>query len=288
MLDKKLQMNEIQIEILGKWKIAWLETSRLDDYIQLVESNQIDGLGLLPHKGFEDNDLCFTKKLPKLRALIIPNCGSISINGLEQLHSLRFLSLGGVREGANLSGLERLEELSIEWHKNFVFPKKSEYLKSLALRKYCPKSKTLEELLRFPAIEFMEIVQGNIESLIGIDHLSKLSGAEFHYMKKLEFVSQLALTSVNKIVFTHCPHLKDVTTLGGCINLSSLFYHDSAALPDLKFVKESASLQEFRFCRVDVLDGDLSPLFKLKDTTFTDKKHFSHKLTDIQKAIKKG
>ena len=42
-------------------------------------------------------------------------------------------------------------------------------------------------------------------------------------------------------------------------------------------------LEDFRFVDTNVIDGDLSPLIRLKYAGFFDKKHYSHTREQIKK-----
>ena len=100
-------------------------------------------------------------------------------------------------------------------------------------------------------------------------------------MPKLE---ELRLDNCKKInfegIFEKCHKVKQLACNGG------------PDVPSLSFLKQMKSIEVFRFCETNILDGDLTPLLQLKDFGFyPNKKHYSHtseQLEEIHKTMKKN
>jgi hypothetical protein len=279
-----------EIDIRSDWKIVWITSENFNSSISLVESGSVDGFGISQYKGFGSKDISFISRVAKVKALVIPDAGADydNLNQVEGLVNLQFLSLGKLKKPLNLRAMTKLKRLQVVWNRSLTLPPSTAPIRDLAMWSYGPKSKSLDEIAEYRKITELHLVRANIKSLAGIQKLKHLINAEFHYMRNLESVEDLQDSSVEKLVFTHCKRLTDLSALGQSPRLKTLFYHDSGPLPNLQFVRQSRSLKSFRFVGVDVLDGDLSPLLLLKDTAFTRKGHFSHTEKEVLSGIATG
>ena len=53
-------------------------------------------------------------------------------------------------------------------------------------------------------------------------------------------------------------------------------------LASLAFLNKLLALDEFRFVKMEVLDGDLTPLLRLKSVGFIDKRSYSHTCAEVE------
>ena len=275
-----------KIEAWGKWKIIWLRSDDLDGCIQYYQDNKLDGFGISQYEGFEDQRLEFLKKFPRLEALVIPYANKFDISPLQSLKQLRFLSLSGSTQELDLGIFPRLEEIRIECHRKLTLPPpQSSSLTAIYLRCYKPAIHDLEELSSYAKLRRIELVQSSIRSLAGGERLRLLQHAEFSYLPKLEIIAQVARTPVELLHFEVCRSIRDPESLATAPQLKILRYLNCGKLESIKFIAKIKTLEEFRFVKTKILDGDLSPLLRLKAVGFLPAKWYSHTPKQIEELI---
>lgn len=103
-------------------------------------------------------------------------------------------------------------------------------------------------------------------------------------MNKLEVLGPLHLPHLRSFIASVCKKIVDYEQLWTCGDLEELKLHDCGTIKTIAFVERLKKLKTFRFMKTDVLDGDLFPLRRLDDVYFTEKKHFSHKTSDMNQS----
>jgi Leucine-rich repeat (LRR) protein len=230
-----------------------------------------------------------------------------SVEWLNQFKGLKILSLHGYSVSTDLSVLKeqgKLEQLvldtnwkppiidfswfpwlksvSLSWRRGVFKNTQLNNLDELRIWKY--SNKDLTELEGFPYIKHLQLVQAKCENLEGIEKLDNLENLDVYYMSKLTDISALALDSLRFLAIENSKKIMGYNSIGKCHNLEKLYIHDSAPIDSLAFVNQLKNIKSFRFINTDVLDGDMSPLLTVPDVCFTQKRHFSHKLTDFTSA----
>jgi hypothetical protein len=229
---------------------------------------------------------------------------SDSIGWLADFRKLKVLGLAGFPANIDLCELKKLEQLdqilidtqdlspvidflcfpslksiACDWKKGIFRNTQLSRLNELRLWKY--GCKDLEELKDFSSIERLFLAQSKCESLNGISGFKNISSLEICYMSKLSDISGLDVASLKELIIENSKKINDYSPIVQCANLEKLYIHHSAPIPSLDFVRSLKNLKSFRFIGTDVLDGNLEPLFSVSDVCFTQKKHFSHKLSDF-------
>jgi protein phosphatase 1 regulatory subunit 7 len=127
-------------------------------------------------------------------------------------------------------------------------------------------------------------------------HLEILTRGKFRNLKRLELayltkiesisaIEELMNTSIEVLDFLKCRKISDHDAVKCLASLKTLKFNDCGEIPNIRFLNEMCNLEEFRFVNTNVLDGDLSPLLKLKAVGFFAKKHYSHSPEDIDARI---
>jgi protein phosphatase 1 regulatory subunit 7 len=273
----KPKANRVEVIDIGIGRIAWVSSSNLDRCREMLAKNELDGLGIAVSLGFDLSSIQELADIAALNGLCIGDVKGVDTSSLSRFVGLRFLKLMYEYEDElDLAAMHRLHALSVNWSPRIKWPIDTRSLKNLWLQKYKPSSETLAELETLSALEVLQVAQGTVKSLAGIEGFPKLSELQLHYLPRLETVKDIAKTSVDRIIITHCKKITDLASVAGCKSLRVLRYHDSAPLRSIAFVNDCPNLTEFRFVGVDVIDGDLTPLKRLDEFAFTQKKHFSH------------
>lgn len=83
--------------------------------------------------------------------------------------------------------------------------------------------------------------------------------------------------------FDHCKSIKNHAYVTQFNQLRSLAYNYCGMIPSIKFISKIDSLRSFRFVDTDIVDGDITPCIGLRYAGFTNKKHFSHTMEEIQR-----
>lgn len=271
----------VEIRNWGKWKIAWAAKKHLKHCQHLIENGEIDGIGLSQFSGSDIFDLSVLEEIVGLKGLILPHAEKFNLDALPNFTLLQLLVIAGTTSPVDLSNFNSLVDLSIDWNKKIILPISVDSLRSLRIDKL--GTENLSIVSRYEKLTFLELVQGKITSLDGIELLSSIEKINLHYMSKLTSLEAIAKTPVKEIFIDKCPKITNLECVSNCQNLVNLGYHSSADLQSIHFINKCKKLESFRFVDVDVLDGDMTPLMQLKDFAFTNKKHFSHTEKSIRK-----
>jgi protein phosphatase 1 regulatory subunit 7 len=274
------------IVITGKWKIFPVRSNRIDACLAALASSDANAVAVPEADEFAGNSLTFLKAFPNLQGLAIPYPEKYDLDVIESLQHLRWLTLGKERRSFNFSQFEFLEELSANWKSSDVLPKAEGPLEDLSLWGYAPKSRDLVSLPAYQKLKLLNLVSGSIERLDGIERLGALREAEFDYLRQLRSVAAIGGCGIEILHIEASTKIEDFGSLASCPKLRLFRYANCGSLPSLSVLDNFKALEDFRFVNTNILDGDLTPLLKLKSTAFLNKRHYSH--TDKQIAIAIG
>lgn len=276
----------MKIERWGKWKIVWINSKEIEKSIQFAQDNNADGVGVSHAHGYLLKDIDFLKEFQDIEGIALPFANDFDLNPLKDLKKLKFITLAETKRSFDFNNFPKLEDLRIQWCNKFTLPSDSTNLKSLYISGYKPASKDLSELSSYQNLEKIEINHGNIESIDGIENQYNIDQVMLYYLKSLTSVSSLSKTNVSHVHLDNCKKIKDIEELSKCKKLKVLRYHDAGEIETLKFLKKFNNLEEFRFVNTTVKDGDMNILTNLQTVAFNNKRHYSHKSSEILKIIK--
>lgn len=270
----------------GRWRIAWLSRDSLNAVAELLNARDIDGVGLSPHHGFE-GDVALLDRLPSYTGLVITDTDMVSYNRLPNLQDMRFLSFGGTRShGFHFAGFRNLEDLRLSWNSRDTLPDGSAPLKSLYLKGYAPRTRDLTEIPKYRDLSSLELVQANLTSMEGAQRFDGLRDVDVSYCKKLNSVAALAATAVERVHLEGCAHIVDIPLLARCAHLKSIRLSNCGTIDSLEFLRESKTIEEFRFVKTNVRDGDMTPLLRLRSVGFLNQRGYSHTCEQVNESIR--
>jgi hypothetical protein len=230
-------------------------------------------------------DIDFLKDCPHIEKLSLRSETIKNFDGLGYLTNLKFLSLDiGKKSKLDLSNLTLLEELwGVLPGKTIGFSKLNN-LKFVQVWGFNPPSKTISEIGKAENIEELHLIQANLESLEGIEKLSKLRDLEIYGSNKLKDISSIRhlVSSLTKLELENCKGIQDYSPIGTLSKLEWLTIVSCGSMESISFTKGLPKLKLFNFDRTNVEDGDLIYCKSIPEVYFTQKKHFSYSRKDLK------
>lgn len=245
------------------------------------EHKDIDGVYLCPGLGYELKDITFLQQHKYIKGIVIPEGEKIDISGIENLKELEYISISGNIQPIDYSVFPKLEQIRGDWHPKVIISEKCSKLKHLYFRHYKPRSKDLTELPSLTNLEFLGIIQSPIESTKGVGKFKKLKRINLAYLPKLTTLCDMENLPIEVAEVQNCKQLRNLEHFGVAKTLKKLICDKCGAIKSIKFIRKLKGLDHFAFLDMDVLDGDMSPCLSVSYTVFTNKKHFSHTVRQI-------
>lgn len=285
---KKFRSSNIEIREWDRWRIADVTKSNLNEIIRLLSDGDIDGICISPFRGFE-GDFNILNQLPSYKGIIVEDCCKIDYNSIPRISQMSFLALGGKDSphGIDFSTIPNLEHLTTDWNPKHILPHSDGPLKTLRMWHYKPKSRDLSDLHAYENLGDLFLAQTRIESLEGVQRFKELKKIEVAYCQVLTSVAALADTDVERVEMEACGQIVDIPLLAKCVRLKAIRASGCGTLNSLSFLNESKSIDWFTFVNTNVEDGDMTPLFRLNNVGFINKRHFSHTLEQVKEGIAK-
>ena len=258
----------------------------LEEHIHLIQSRKLTKALVVAE------DIGFLRQCPSLEAVwVVPSSTkrTFDFSPLYDLPNLRWLhceTVFGPKDSywaevdySRLSNLETLQAVGPRGHKNIRMLKA---VKSLSLAEGLPAGDSLEDLLPYGSLEELTICQAPIRSLSGLHHAVGLKHLGLICNRRLEDISQLSgvAGSLQSLTVDTCGKIKDFSVLSCLEKLDTLVLQGSNALPNLDFLKSMPNLQSF-VCKMNVLDGDLSPCLSIPNVSIQNRKHYNYKNRDF-------
>ncbi len=152
------------------------------------------------------------------------------------------------------------------------------------------KEKTFDNLPDIPNLEYLEINWSSSTSLIGLSKFKKLKRLELHCCTKLESLDGIEILNkgIEYIHINQSKKLKGHPRITLLKSLRTLCFNDCGEIDNLYFIMDLPYLNDFRFVNTNIVNGDLKPLIKhsrIRNASFLNKRHYTHKNTDIDKLI---
>jgi len=200
--------------------------------------------------------------------------GKLAIDALYDMQGLTMLAFQDKKVRPDLSRLPGLEILYAAYSRGLTGFGELRRLQHLLLTSLSEKDcSILSELV---ALEELRLSGGKVESLRGIEGLTKLRSVKVDYCSKLSDIS--AVKSLPRLTSLHvekCKALQDFSFLAGVDSLERLFVSE---LDSIAFVPKMKRLGFLKFW--DLRDGDVAPALQSKSLKqidfFPNRRHYSH------------
>lgn len=278
-----IETEKFHVVDIGKGhKVLTVRSDNVDEYMEYYKDHKdIDGVSVSWISGYRLPNIDFLQQHKYIKGIILDS-NKIDLSGIENLKQLEYISITDNAQPIDYSVFPKLEQIQSDWHPKVVLPE-SNKLKHLCLWHYKPKSKDLTELPNLPNLEFLGMVQSPIESTEGIGRSKKLKKINLAYLPKLTTLCDMENLPIEVAELQKCKKIQNLDYFRKTKTLKRLICSDCGAFKSIGFVKELKNVENFTFLGTDVLDGDMNPCLSVHHTAFTNKKHFTHTMEQINK-----
>jgi len=261
----------------GGKQLLVVESDRLPECIEYCNQKQINWLHISPYHGYHLDNVDFLCECKHVTGISMQR-GFSDYGGLYQLPRLASLSVIFTHD-IRLSELPALSDLSTDWSPQIEGTLlAAKLLKRLWLRGYKPKCRDLSQMEALKHLDDLHIILSPIRSVRGIEALSKLKKLGLSYCYQLEDIRPISKLAgaLQELEISHCKKIKDITYIRVLKRLRKAILSDSGNISSLNFIRRMPRLEFLSFVGTNVLDGDMTPCFKLKYAGFLKKRHYSH------------
>jgi hypothetical protein len=250
-----------------------------NEEIEYINSNKIDKLFVDGRQGLVTS-LDFLKKLDDVKYLCI--FGDFDVSPIYRLKKLKFLTTT-MKNTIDLSMLPHLEWLSTSTPNYFDNIDRAINLKSLSIYNYSKEKcnpKIFKDIPKLKNLDTLLIANTDLIDLSFLNHQMNLQVLILMENRKLVNIASLnkikgTLTSLSIILSRtiesyHC--LKEMN------QLVYLYLKSNKFIDTISFIDNMINLKSAVIVDSEIVDGDLTPLFRLNEAVvFPTKKHYHRK-----------
>ena len=237
--------------------------------------------------GWKGESLDFLYSMGHLHSLKILDFSLPSIEPVHALHDLRELSIGTYcMTELRFQEFPLLETCGIEWRPKAKSISHSTGLKSLFVNRYKGRDLSLfSELKNLEVLTILNAPLSSVSELIAFPKLRRLRFGGLRCLKSLDGLQHL--TSLVELNINTCRKITSIDEIASLRQLKMLHFSNNGSIQSISPVNALENLETFIFTEsTNVVDGDLSPLLmmpRLKDVSFQDRSHYSHKRAGFSK-----
>lgn len=260
---------------------------------QWMQKQAISGLVLNYARGWTDRTIDWLAGLDFLTELDLIRWDLEGpLTPIESLTNLRVLALTCDSDDTiSFSELEHLESVAIAWDNA-----DDDVFQCRRLRRLYTENLPDADFGRLAscvALESVGLVDPLLESLVGIEGLGNLRSLELAGAGRLEDLSQLqSCTRLKECSIVETHGLADLDVLPDQSAVEKLILNDNGEIRSLGPLRSQANLDWLVFAgSTNIVDGDLSVLLelpRLRTIAFKNRRHYSHKLKEIQRVLGGG
>jgi len=262
-----------------------IDQQKIFECMEFFKKKHLKRIWISRFHGYTDNNIDFLKDFDFLKEIKIK--GPFDISGLYALNDLEFLSYENLNPSQilDLGCFTKMKTCYLDLKSKVKNLNSLTKVKDIRLFHYTVKEKDLTGLGNLKQLESLYISMSNIESLKGIEEFERLKNIEFHYLRNLTHIKEVANLSgvLEFLTFGNAKKIIDFESVTALEKLKTLGFNSCGSIPSIKFINDMPNLEDFRFMSTDVIDGDLSPLKRLRYAAFVNKKHYSMTYEDIAK-----
>lgn len=281
-----MTMSDLHVERIGESKFVDVVAGREDEALELHRQDPEAFLVVNHARGYKDTTLepllrSAAKKRVPIRGLSVSGVfEDFSIVGLEDLTDLEMLCLSGPAGVPDYAAFPKLLELRARLDKRGLpsLPR----LEVAWLEGY--RSPDARALLTAPRLRDLTLTRPLISTLEGIEGLRRLEKLMIYAATRLRQISSLSQLEVfEELELDACKKVEDIDAMRSS-SLKRLILSNCGSVASLKFVSNMPALSTFTFVGTKVEDGDLTPILHIESIGFDDKRHYSHRYADLERA----
>lgn len=248
---------------------------------QILLQNGVVELELNDAKGWHGSDISFVKFLPDLRAFSIIDLKIPSVDPVHFLQRLRKIEIiTYCKTKIDFSAFPLLEECAIEWRNGVLSLFSCKTIRVLFINRY--NEKNTSNFSKLIDLENLTILNSSIISLEGLSSLNRLRVLRIGNLKNLTSLSGIEkLKHLEELEIQKCKKITEIKELAGLPRLRSVSMNDSGAIESIRPLAKIKTLETVLFYgSTNILDGDLSPLKRLKrlsNVSYQNRRHYSHR-----------
>lgn len=274
----------------GKYGLKAIIISRWEDsFLKILIDKNIDELELNIGKGWrrgKQENLQFLIYLPNLKSLNIRDLGIESIESIHYLKELRSVDISTYcKTKIDFNQFPLLEDCFIEWRKGCDSLFECENLKTLGINNYKEESSSL--FSKLINLEKLTLLNSSIKDINGIFELKFLNYLSIGNLRNIISINGIEnLQNLEILEIQKCKNIYSISNVFELKKLKKFHLLDSGNIKTINGIEKLAELEWFIFYEsTNIVDGDLSPLFKLKKLTnisFQNRKHYSNKREEFR------
>nr|WP_294947385.1 hypothetical protein [uncultured Mucilaginibacter sp.] len=263
-----------------------IESDKVSECMEFFQNNDyLEKIWISKFHGYLKKDISFLKEYRHIKKVVIN--GPFETSGLCYLNELEFLSYENYIKDQilDLSNFQNLNTCYLDLSSKIRQLNTLSKVKDIRLFHYTVKEKDLTGINNLKQLESLYISMSNVESLTGIEEFKKLKKIEFHYFRNLTHIKALASLG-NILQFLTIGNAKKILDFNSAKQLKKLEvlgFSNCGSISSIKFINDMPKLESFRFVGTNVIDGDLSPLIRLRFAGFINKRHYSMTYEELAK-----
>lgn len=255
------------------------------EFLELIIYDEEDEQELMQHVDEEYvyvgmDMLPYLERLAGVRYLVLAS-GELGSSGYEPLYRHNLLALSIEYENdsfdepcIDLSRFEHLELLYSRSHYNFVNAEKCCSLRTMVVFNWAENNLLS---LSGACIDSLQITGGRLTALDGVQYIPSLRALSLSYCRRLSDVSKLSAVSTLEYLEIDCCGALKIDEVVPMEKLKVLKWIGSNKITSLQNLSSLPNL-ESALLGINVLDGDIHPLLKLRHASIlTDRRHYNLK-----------
>ncbi len=257
-------------------------------YLDVVAKYKVKIIRLNEHTGWLDSDISFLLEIPGIHGVDILSDKVTDVSPIFQLSALKLLSLYcKAKVAGDFVKLENLQSVGLRWAAAY----ESLFCLSTLMRVNISgfPGKNLAKLNRNESLSELRLESNCLESLNGVERFPDIKCLNLFRCRKLVSLDAIAsATSIQKLSICRCPGVFDLSPIAKLTELKELEIEDCRDIQSLAPVSKCNKLELLQIAgNTTVLDGDFSNLKKLPDlkrVLLTQRKHYSHTASELEKS----
>jgi len=266
-----------------------ISSDRIAESLEFMNQEGIDKLEINRVLGYQADNISFLQDFQQIKGLVIIHLLLEDISPIHYLNQLEDLSVSTYcKSEINFSSFPSLTDCTLEWRPKASSLFNCKNLKSLCINRY--SGKDTSAFANLDNLENLSILNSSIQNLNGLSGLHKLLFLGVYNIRKLYSLDGIqSLTALHELAFTGCRKITSLEEVRTLCNLKHLNFSTNFNIDTIKPIEDLKYLQQISFYEsTNVVDGDLSPLLKLRNlqrVAFMNRRHYSHKREEIESYI---